>query len=149
MDDIIIGFRNSLNEILILRDMDSVKFGKEMGIDPSLVRRWRNKGIDVRLKTLIRLADYFECSIEYLCGKSQNNKKFISVGEYPNFGERLLEVMKRANIKPYQIFANTKVIPSKYYYWLSGGEPSLTSLNQLAEFFNVTLDYLVGRQKEK
>lgn len=145
MDNIIKSFRNSLNEILTLRDIDSVKLGKELGIDPSVVRRWRNKGIDVRLRTLVRLADYFECSIEYLCGKSHDNSKFVSGNNYPNFGERLLAVMKKNNVRPYQIFDNTKIMPSKYYYWLEGGEPSLTSLQQLAEYLNVTLDFLVGR----
>ena len=134
MDTIIVSFRNSLNEILTLRDIDSVKLGKELGIDPSVVRRWRNKGIDVRLKTLIRLADYFECSIEYLCGKSHNNSKFVSIKDYPNFGERLLAIMKKNNVRPYQLFDNSKIVPSEYYYWL-GGEPSLSSLNILADFF--------------
>lgn len=146
MDSIIVSFRNSLNEILTLRDIDSVKLGKELGIDPSVVRRWRNKGIYVRLKTLIRLADYFECSIEYLCGKSHDNSKFISTKVYSNFGERLLAIMKKNNVRPYQLFDNSKIVPSEYYYWLGGGEPSLSSLQQLSEYFNVTLDYLVGRQ---
>ncbi len=149
MDSIIVSFRNSLNEILTLRNIDSVKLGKELGIDPSVVRRWRNKGIDVRLKTLIRLADYFECSIEYLCGKSHNNSKFVSSKDYPNFGERLLAIMKKSNIRPYQLFDNSKIVPSECYYWLGGGEPSLSSLQQLSEYFNVTLDYLVGRQDSK
>ena len=58
-------------------------------------------------------------------------------------------VMKESGVKPFQLFRNTKIIPSKYYYWISGGEPSLTSLEMLAEYLNVTLDYLIGRQKHK
>ena len=145
MDNIIERFRASLNEILLLRGMDTVGFGRDFGIDPSVVRRWRNNGIDVRLKTLIKLADYFECSIDYLCGKTHEYKVFKSQKEYPHFGERLLSVMAQSGIKLFQLLNDTKIIPSKYYYWLGGGEPSLSSLEVLAEYFNVTLDYLVGR----
>lgn len=146
MDSIIESFKQSLNDILSVRDMSSVRFGEAIGIDPSVVRRWRNNGIDVRLKTLIKIADYFKCSIEYLCGKTQEYSEFTPNVEYPKFGERLLFVMEQSGVKPFQLFNDTKIIPSKYYYWLSGGEPSLSGLEELAEYLNVTIDYLVGRQ---
>lgn len=149
MENIIVNFQSSLNEMLTIRGLDSVKLGKELGLDPALIRRWRNKGIDVRLKTLIKLADYFNCSLDFLCGRSHDDIKIECKEQYPNFGEQLLVVMRNANVKPYQLFDNTKIMPSKYYYWLSGGEPSLTSLYQLAEYFNVTLDVLVGRQNRE
>ncbi len=147
MDNIIERFRASLNEIMLMRDMDSVRLGAELRVDSSVVRRWCNKCKDIRLKTLIRLADYFQCSIEYLCGKTQENEEASYELVYPHFGDRLLIVMKELNIKPFRLFRETDIIPSKYYYWVYGGEPSLTSLNVLAEYFNFTLDYLVGRQK--
>lgn len=149
MDNIIEKFRVSLNDILTVREIDTVSFGKALGIDPSVVRRWRNKGIDVRLKTLIKLADYFQCSIEYLCGKSMDIDDFESKSSYPHFGERLLMVMNEHEVKPFRLFRDTAVIPSKYYYWINGGEPSLTSLEVIAEYLNVTLDYLVGRHRTK
>ncbi len=148
MDNSIEMFRISLNDILSVRDLDTVGFAKAFGIDPSIVRRWRNKGIDVRLKTLIKLADYFECSIEYLCGKTQEYNEFKSKKEYTNFGKRLRLIMTQLKLRPFQLFNDTKIIPSKYYYWLNGGEPSLTSLEMLADYLNVTLDYLVGRHAD-
>ena len=147
MYNIIESFRQSLNDMLSVREMDSAQFGIELGIDASVVRRWRNNAIDVRLKTLIRFADFFKCSIEYLCGKTHEYNIIEKQATYQNFGERLQVVMKESGVKPFQLFRNTKIIPSKYYYWISGGEPSLTSLEMLAEYLNVTLDYLIGRQK--
>ena len=144
MDNIIENFRLSLNDMLSMREMNSVQLGKELGIDPSVVRRWLNKGVDVRLRTLIRLVNYFNCSIEYLCGKTHESGEF-KMQAITDFGERLLVVMKEVGVKPFQLFHDTSIIPSKYYYWLSGGEPNLTSLEILAEYLNVTLDYLVGR----
>ena len=146
MDSIIESFRTSLNEIMALREIDSVGLGRELGIDPSIVRRWRNKGVDVRLNTLIKLADYFECSIDYLCGKAYECERFESRGTYPRFGERLVKVMNELNIRPCNLFDKTNIIQSKYYYWLNGGEPSLTSLALIAESLNISFDYLVGRQ---
>ena len=89
MYNIIESFRQSLNDMLSVREMDSAQFGKELGIDASVVRRWRNNAIDVRLKTLIRFADFFKCSIEYLCGKTHEYNIIEKQATYQNFGERL------------------------------------------------------------
>ncbi len=71
MDKVIQSFMTSLNDIMLEKSITMVDLGEALGIDPSVVRRWCNKGKDVRLKTLIKLADYFQCSLEYLCGKTE------------------------------------------------------------------------------
>ena len=146
MDNIIESFTQSLNEIMTLQDLDNIKLGEALDIDPSIVRKWRFKGKDVRRKTLIKLADYFHCSIEYLCGKTTEYIKVEPQLSYPNFGERLTAVMAETKTRPSQLFRGIHIDHSLYYYWLNGGEPNLTSLETLAEFFGVTLDYLVGRE---
>lgn len=69
MYNIIESFRQSLNDMLSVREMDSAQFGKELGIDASVVRRWRNNAIDVRLKTLIRFADFLNVLSNICAGK--------------------------------------------------------------------------------
>ena len=63
-----------------------------------------------------------------------------------NLGERLKELRLSHNLKQSDI-ANVLEISTRGYrhYELSEREPNLTTLVFLADYFNVSLDYLVGR----
>lgn len=144
MEPIIISFKNSLNEIMVNRDISIVQLGREIGADPSTLHRWFDKVNDVKLKTLIKLANYFECSLEYLCGKTHDYDKYEAhVGSL--FSERIKDIMIEYKLTPYSFLKQIGITPSKYYYWLSGGEPMLTSLETMAQSLDITLDKLVGR----
>lgn len=145
MSNVIENFMQSLNELIQLHDLDNVTLGAALNIDPSIVYRWRFKGKDVRLKTLVKLADYFHCSIDYLCGRTNEFIQVEPKENYPDFGERLTAIMAETHTRPANLFRGVSIDHSIYYYWLSGGEPNLTSLEKLANYFDVTLDHLVGR----
>lgn len=130
---------------MVERNISIVELSKALGIDPSIIRRTLNKVHDVKLKTLIALSDYFECTLDFLCGKSLDDTRVSAKVALP-FGESLKTVMQEYNVKPLQLIKDTKINPSKYYYWLNGGEPMLTSLNMLAEYLGITLDELIGRK---
>ena len=146
MGNIIISFKNSLSEIMVEHDINIVQLGKEINADPSTLHRWFDSVRDVKLKTLIKLANYFECSLEYLCGKTH---EYIKCEPRPfcKFGIRIKEIIAEYKLVPYNFFTQIGVTPSRYYYWLSGGEPMLTSLEAMAQYLDITLDKLVGRDK--
>lgn len=45
---------------------------KELGISSGVVTRWKNVGEPPSGKILIQLADYFDCSVDYLLGRTDN-----------------------------------------------------------------------------
>jgi len=63
-----------------------------------------------------------------------------------NFSKRLIELRKLNGYSQLTISESTK-ISIRYYQDLeySKKEPTLSKLIALADFFNVSLDYLVGR----
>ncbi|MDR3262995.1 MAG: helix-turn-helix domain-containing protein [Clostridiales bacterium] len=63
-----------------------------------------------------------------------------------NFGERLKELRTERNIGQVELSKAISVSKGIISLWENGlREPTLSSLIALAEFFNVTLDELVGR----
>lgn len=144
MEDIIVSFRNSLTEIMLERNLTIVGLAKGIGADPSTVRKWFDGVKDIKLSTLLRLADYFNCSLEYLCGKTHDNKTY-EINPCKSFGIRIKEIITECGLIPYNFLNEIDVTPSRYYYWLSGGEPMLTTLNAMATHLGITLDKLVGR----
>lgn len=64
------------------------------------------------------------------------------------FGERLKELRKEANITQFQLAQNINMSKMAISHWESGhSEPSIKQLVFLAEYFNVTVDYLVGKDE--
>lgn len=146
MENVVVAFKNSLFDIMISKDVTIVKLAKELHTDPSTLHRWFNSVRDVKLKTLIKLADYFKCSIDYLCGKTHDYVE-IMPKQCPKFSVRVKELMAEYNLTPYSFLEQAGITPSKYYYWLNGGEPMLTCLDKIARSLDISLDNVVGRDK--
>ena len=61
--------------------------------------------------------------------------------------ERLRELMKEEGLNQVKLAEKVGVKQNTISNWLSGKkEPSITSLWLLADYFNVDIDYIVGRK---
>ncbi len=61
--------------------------------------------------------------------------------------QRIAELMKEQNLTQTKLANALGMHQSNVSEWLSGKkEPSITSLWLLADFFNVDVDYLIGRK---
>lgn len=98
------------------------------------------------LQALVKLADCFNCPIDYLLGRadSYSAKKFESC---PPFAQRFNELLKSCNCATFASFKDTGISKSSFYEWKRGKSlPTLDNLIILAEYFNCSVDYLLGRE---
>ena len=59
---------------------------------------------------------------------------------------RLKELREYKQLQQKQVAEQLNVSPSTYWYWEKGiSEPDFESLNKLANFYNVSLDYLLRK----
>ena len=68
--NILLGFRNTFNELLKDSEKSITELSKELNTSPYVISRWKNRNVDIKMRSLIRLSDYFNCSLEYLCGQT-------------------------------------------------------------------------------
>ena len=62
------------------------------------------------------------------------------------FAERLLELRKEKNISQAELAKNIKVSYSVVCYWETDrSEPTAPNLVKIAEYFGVSVDFLLGR----
>ncbi len=64
------------------------------------------------------------------------------------FAERLYQLRKESGLKQIELAQKLGTTQRKVSYWESSKvEPDLLSLCQLADLFNVSVDYLIGRKE--
>lgn len=95
--------------------------------------------------SLIKLANYFNVSIDYLLvGKAQAEEK-SSV-----FPERLKQLRVEAKLTQQQMAEAFNIKQPTYAQWETGRtKPKGETLEKFADFFNVSTDYLLGKTQPK
>lgn len=100
--------------------------------------------------TLEKIADFFGVSTDYLLGRedSQINQE---TGNSPTvLGKRLRSLRKEKNLSQKELAERigvSNVVLSRYE--LDDRKPDFDTLEKIADFFNVTIDYLLGRSDIK
>ena len=118
-------------------------------VAPSTFSRVVNYGIVPLSKVVIRFADYFDVSIGFLLGKT-DIPTFYKTENPVYFYDRLEALAKKKGIKNQSALATKTHIPRQCFFdWKQKRSyPSLALLEYLADYFEVSIDYLVGRSDE-
>ena len=96
------------------------------------------------MASLIKIADLFNCSLDYLLGRAADEAYFPSL-EKPTFFKRLNALISKSGFTCYQISKMCKLNNGNFSSWKEKTVPKPETLVKLADFFNVSLDYLIGR----
>ncbi len=98
---------------------------------------------------LIRIADYFNVSVEYLLGRTEN-AYFIKAETAETFLNRYQKLKAEKNLTDYAIAQKLHVTTSYTTNWKNKKYmPSIINLIELSEIFIVSIDYLLGRTDDK
>lgn len=143
--DNLANFAERLIDLMKENELNAEKLGKASGVASQQIRRYAH-GKDIYVSTLLRLADYFKCSIDYISGRSNIYLDFAPTN-CPNFMEWLPTVLNECGKTTYRIFEDTRIKSSYFADWRKGTEPLLSSLIVLADYLDCSLDRLVGRDR--
>ena len=140
-----IDFKNRLCELVDETDLTRAELKSLMKISSSSFNNAINYGILPTPRTLIKIADYFKVSLDYLLGNSQSDD--FEPGKNPvSFHERFDRLCEEKSVTHYKVGTDCGFDKSLISRWMSKGYlPSLEILELIADYFNVSLDYLTGR----
>ena len=94
----------------------------------------------------LKIADYFDCSLDFLSGRSDVAFDF-QLQKPPAFSSHLRTLLKIKGITRTQINRDTRVKSSHFVDWKNGSDPHIFSLIELADYLDISLDILIGREK--
>ena len=138
---------DSLNELILLHGLTEKSLAENCHLPVSCVSLYVRGKQAPYLDSLIKLADYFHCSVDYLLGRTDTytQKEYLPC---PPFSDRIDELLKASNLPLSDIYnKKTGISKSSFYTWKRGeSAPTLDNIVKLAEIFGCSVDFLLGRE---
>lgn len=143
-------FQERLNELINENEIKSIyDLVKAMHIDYRSLYNAKKYGIIPTPKILCKIADYFNIPINYLLGYSDNDyfEKSKSPQDFPN---RLKSLCKENCYSFYKVEQDCHIDKGYVSRWIREHfTPNLVMLELLCDYFNISLDYILGRTDYK
>ena len=146
--DLIAKFGERLKDLIFEHKLTAELLGKILNHNVHDIYHWKSgKGKYMpSVENLLKLADYFCCSVEFLLGLEEENR-LPNPKLRPPFSDRFRRVAELKGFTLYKLGKATKMGTAQYYAWINkASEPSLDSLMRIAAVLDCSVDYLLGRE---
>ncbi len=120
---------------------------EELNLSNAIYTHWRKNGSIPRPATIKKIADYFKVSEDYLLGKTDVRLVTQDSDESPNaFLRRLNELLDEAHLSRKKFLQDVNFGKNQITYWENNNSvPNPSTLNAIANYFHVSVDYLLGQ----
>ena len=144
-----IEYQKRIRELVAESDKNATELTKIIEIDARSFSLSIQYGIIPSTRTLIRIADYFQVSLSYLLGKT-NDELFYPSEANLDFFSRITELCAEQELTFYKLAIECHFDKSCISRWVRLKTlPTLELLEIVADYFNVSIDYLLGRTDER
>ena len=128
----------SLRKLAVESNVSAVQYSKYM------------RGSCPTIDVAVRIADYFDCSLDYLFGLTENmTHKDFKHYDMTVFIPRYLNLLKENQITHWKFYQKYGMNESSIRHWKRGEVPRIENLMIIAYNLSSSIDYLVGRSDEK
>ena len=92
------SFWNIFNDLCNSKGTKPNPVGKKVGVASSTITQWKNGSVP-NGETLIKIADYLDCSVDYLLGRTSNSssitmQKKSSPSELTESEQKMIDIFK-------------------------------------------------------
>lgn len=127
------------------KECTSPEFAKRVGVSKTVISNITKYGIVPSVRSLIRIADYLNISLEYLLCLA-DDLSFTKSESGATFHERLDELIKEGQLKRADVTNGGSFPRNSIQVWNARKNlPTLNYLLELSNIFEVSPDYLLGR----
>ena len=144
---IMLSFAENLNSLMNEKNLNAPALAKILNTDRTNITRYLRGERLPNFKLFVSIIEYFNLSADVTLGLKDysTESRFLPVKD---FASNLRAVMQESNTTQYKIEKQLKISGASMYNWLFGKSlPSIENLVKLAEFMDVSVDYLLGRVK--
>lgn len=142
-------FQNRLIDLVEDCEVNKSTLPNLIGVDYRSLSNALNYGIVPTPRILIRIADYFNVSIKFLLGTS-DDEYFSNAKIKSDFKTRFDFLCKEKKVTCYKVSKDLHFDQSYITRWFKKNYlPSLELLETISDYFKVSLDYLLGRTDDR
>ena len=137
----------------LVSDLDiknKTEIASTMKLTYSTFSKIYNYGIFPTVPILMRIADFFDISVDYLIGNTEINN-FIKADMPTTFQQRLFALRKEQDIATvYKLADLIHIHRNNIAQWINNNSiPLLNDVEIIADYFKVSIDYLLGRTDDR
>jgi len=145
-----VKFVDVVKDLLLEYNIGIQELSKATGIDDSVLYDHLHGSVP-KITYAVKIADYFNCSLNYLMGldESPNETLFNNSYDVSVFSDRYDELLIENRVTHHKLSKTNGLNYSSHYAWRRGAEPSMNSLIIIASYFDTSIDYLIGRNDIK
>ena len=138
-------FAETLSSLMSEQNLNAPALGKLINTDRTNITRYLRGERLPLYPGFVSLLVYFNVSADVLLGRADYSEiaEFLPVQP---FHETLRRALKETHTSQYRIEKELHISGGTMYGWLSGKSlPTVENLDKLADFMDVSVDYLLGR----
>lgn len=136
------------------KEITKYRLSKDLDLANGIFTQWEQDKAKPSTEALVKIANYFDVTVDYLLGRTPT---VIDLGKLETQAEpqtaktftveNILKLLRENNLTEYDISRILELSSSVLSQWKSGRQqPGIEVLIKFANFFNVSLDYLCGRE---
>ena len=140
------NFAERLSELISENEKNALTISKELNCGNATISHYLQGRHLPAVEMVIKLADYFKCTVDFLLGIKDYNEA-ETFKPCPPFSERLPKLCKECEISRYKLGKKTGIAESNLRYWAQGKSmPSILNVVKIAETLAVSVDFVLGRE---
>ncbi len=139
-------FAERFKDLISENGLSQKQIACAIGIPETSVSNYISGKSEPSLKVLVAIADYFKCTTDYITGKKDESEEKIFL-PCPPFSTQLKILMDKKPCSGYRLCTDANIPQASFYDWKNGKtEPNLYNVKKLLEYFDCSLDFLLGRE---
>ena len=145
--ELLSNFAEILDDLMFDEGINGKTLADEIGISKQQIYYILNHQRQPSLDVLIRIADHFSCTSDFLLGREPESmaKSFRAI---PPFPQQLAFLLEYYHTNKYRLCKEIPITHSVIYNWQCGKfTPSLDYIVKLADHFGCSVDFVIGREK--
>ena len=135
-----------LKELMDEAEIKTPALGAAIQTEPSAITKFLRGERMPSANTLVKLADYFNCTTDYLLGLSDilDDRKFK---RRPPFSEQIDILIAFSKKSQYRFGIEANLSDETFRRWRKGiNEASVETLVKIAKYLNCSVDFVLGRE---
>lgn len=142
----VIKFTENFVDLCEAKNLSQEELANAIGINQSQISRYF-KGILPDTKTIVKICDYFNCSIDYLVGLSDevNYKHNLPGFDKKAFYNEYQKLLTQNNMSHYKLAQKKVVCETSLRLWKRGTLPKFEVLCNIAYELGGSVDKMLGR----